>query len=84
MFFRKCKKCGGKLVAVDADISVDIDGKLQKVTNVPAKQCIKCGNLVVNEYVLERVRQYTRDYPADILDFAKCENEEGAAASSIF
>lgn len=24
MFFRKCKKCGGKLVLVDANIEVDI------------------------------------------------------------
>ena len=30
MFFRKCKKCGGKLVLVDANIEVDIGGKTQK------------------------------------------------------
>lgn len=83
MFFRKCKKCGGKMVLVDADIEVDIGGKIQKVTNVPAKQCMECENIVVNEYVIERIRKYVRDYPAYILDFAKCENEEGAAASSI-
>lgn len=83
MFFRKCKKCGGKMVLVDADIEVDVGGKIQKVKNVPAKQCTECGNLVVNEYVIERIKQYARDYPADILDFAKYENEEGVAASSI-
>ena len=53
MFFRKCKKCGGKLVLVDANIEVDIGGKTQKVKNVPAKQCTECRNLVVNEYVIE-------------------------------
>jgi len=84
MFFRKCKKCGGKMVSVDADIEVDIGGKMQKTTNVPAKECTKCRNIVVNEYIVERIRKYARDYPADILDFAKCEDEEGAAASSIF
>lgn len=31
MFFRKCKKCCGKLVLVDANIEVDIGGKTQKV-----------------------------------------------------
>lgn len=83
MFFRKCKKCGGKLGLVDANIEVDIGGKTQKVKNDPAKQCTECRNLVVNEYVIERIKQYARDYPADILDFAECENEEGVAASSI-
>lgn len=38
----------------------------------------------MNEYVIERIKQYARDYPADILDFAECENEESVAASSIF
>ncbi len=60
MFFRKCKKCGGKLVLVDANIEVDIGGKTQKVKNVPAKQCTECRNLVVNEYVIERIKQYQR------------------------
>ena len=55
MFFRKCKKCGGKLVLVDANIEVDIGCKTQKVKNVPAKQCTECRNLVVDEYVIERI-----------------------------
>lgn len=83
MFFRKCKECGGKMVLIDSDIEVDIGGKIQKVKNVPAKQCTECGNIVVNEYVIERIKKYARDYPADILDFVKCENEESVAASSI-
>lgn len=83
MFFRKCKKCGGKMILVNADIDVNISGVLQKVTNVPAKQCTECGNIVVNECVLARIKQYAQNYPANILDFAKCEDEEGAAASSI-
>ena len=75
MFFRKCKKCGGKLVLVDANIEVDIGGKTQKVKNVPAKQCTECRNLVVNEYVIERIKQYARDYPACL--FYECENDGG-------
>lgn len=72
------------MVRVSADIDVNIDGALQKVTNVPAKKCTECGSIVINEFVLARIKQYAHSYPANILDFAKCENEEGAAASSIF
>ena len=37
MFFRKCKKCGGKLGLVDANIEVDIGGKTQKVKKCSCK-----------------------------------------------
>ena len=84
MLFRKCKKCGGKMVSVNADITVNIDGALQKATNVPARQCNDCGDLVVNECVLARIKQYAHHYPAAILDFAKCEEEESVLATSIF
>ena len=63
MFFRKWKKCGGKLVLVDANIEVDIGCKTQKVKNVPAKQCTECRNLVVDEYVIERMKKVLRHLP---------------------
>lgn len=84
MLFRKCKKCGGKMVSVNADNTVNISGALQKATNVPARQCNDCGDLVVNECILARVKQYAHNYPTAILDFAKCEEEESVLATSIF
>lgn len=83
MFFRKCKKCGGKKVSVDADIEGELNGILQNATNVPAKQCVECGDVVVNTIILERLERYARDYPANNLDYRKCEDEESVASQTL-
>ena len=84
MFGSKCKSCNGKMTSVTASIEVDIDGKKQKAINVPAKQCGECGNVVVNDFVLERLEGYALRYPSETLDFAQCEDEESVASQSIF
>lgn len=52
MFFSKCKKCGGKKVSIITNIDIEIHGTMRKATNVPAKQCEKCGDIVVNDIIL--------------------------------
>ena len=63
MFFSKCKKCGGKKVSIITNIDIEIHGTMRKATNVPAKQCEKCGDIVVNDIILERLKKYAHDYP---------------------
>lgn len=84
MFFNKCKKCGGKKAFITTSMEIKINGKLRKFTNVPAKQCVKCGNIIVSDFVLERIKQYAQDYSSTNLDFAKCEDEESVAAQTLF
>ena len=64
MFFSKCKKCGGKKVSIITNIDIEIHGTMRKATNVPAKQCEKCGDIVVNDIILERLKKYAHDYPS--------------------
>ena len=76
-------------VAYEADVPDkagigEIDGALQKATNVPAKQCVNCGDIVVSSIILERLKRYAHDYPANILDYAKCEDEESAGSQILF
>ena len=87
MFFNKCKKCGGKKISITTDVNVEIDGTLQRATNVPAKQCVNCGDIIISGIILERLRRYAHDYPANNLDYAKCvkcEDEESAGSQILF
>lgn len=84
MFFGKCKKCGGRRVSVAVEFDLETDGKMRKVRNIPAKQCVKCGDIVIHDMILERLRRYAREYPSDPLDYAECEDEESAGAQVLF
>lgn len=84
MFFRTCKKCGGKKVSVIINRDIEIDGILRKVKNVPVKQCIKCGDIVVDSIILERINKFAHDHPDNNLDYEKCEEEESAASQLLF
>lgn len=84
MFFNKCKRCGGKKISITTDVNIEIDGALQRATNVPAKQCVNCGDIAVSSIILERLNRYAHDYPANILDYAKCEDEESAGSQILF
>lgn len=84
MFFSKCKKCGGKKVSIITNIDIEIHGTMRKATNVPAKQCEKCGDIVMNDIILERLKKYAHDYPSRNLDYAKYEEEESAASQILF
>lgn len=83
MFLGKCKKCGGRRISVTAALDIEIDGNLRKVQNIPAKQCVKCGDIAIHNMVLERLRRYAREYPSNPLDYARCEDEESAAAQVL-
>lgn len=83
MFFGKCKKCGGRRLSVTAEFDLEIDGKLRKVQNIPGKQCVQCGDIVIHDMILERLRRYTREHPSDPLDYARCEDEESAATQVL-
>lgn len=83
MFFEKCKKCGGRRSSVTAALDIEIDGNLRKVQNIPVKQCVKCGDIAIHNMVLERLRRYAREYPSNPLDYARCEDEESAAAQVL-
>lgn len=83
MFFGTCKKCGGRRMSVTAETDIEIDGILRKVQNIPAKQCVKCGDITIHGMVLERLKRYAREHPSDPLDYARCEDEEGAAAQVL-
>lgn len=76
MFFHKCKTCGGKTVAIAADIPVKIGGTLRKAVNVPARQCVSCGDIVVDGMILDRLEQYALRCPSDPLDYGEYEAEE--------
>ncbi len=84
MFFSKCKKCGGRKVPVSAELAIEIDGAIRNVQNIPAKQCVQCGDIVISDFVLERLRQYACDHPSDPLDYGRCEDEESAGAQILF
>ena len=58
--------------------------KYTEPTSVPAKQCEKCGDIVVNDIILERLKKYAHDYPSRNLDYAKYEEEESAASQILF
>lgn len=83
MLFNKCKKCGGKKISITAAVNVEIDGTLQRATNVPAKQCVNCGDITISDIILERLRRYAHDYPANNLDYAKCEDEESVGSQIL-
>ena len=67
MFFQKCKKCGGKKISVTINKDIEIDGILRNVENIPAKKCAKCGDIVINSIILERINKFAHEYPDKIL-----------------
>lgn len=84
MVFQKCKKCGGKKISVTINKDIEIDGILRNVENIPAKKCAKCGDIVINSIILERINKFAHEYPDKNLDYEKCEEEESVASQLLF
>lgn len=72
------------MVSVITDIDVVINGQVRKAVNVPAKQCMKCREIVVHDMILDRLERYAASGSSYVIDYAKCEEEENVAAQIFF
>ena len=84
MFFSKCKKCGGKKVSIITNIDIEIHGTMRKATNVPAKQCEKCGDIVVNDIILERLKNMPMIIHQGILIMQNMKRKKAQRHKSFF
>ncbi|MGG5461136.1 YgiT-type zinc finger protein [Clostridium sp. B9] len=79
----RCKDCKKWLRDFTTDFDVEYEGKVIKAINVPGKKCPKCGMVFVHDIVRNRIIQYSLQKNMKVVDYFKCEEEEGVIANTL-
>ena len=63
----RCQKCKKWLKNITTETDVVYDGTIYHATNVPAKICPECGEIIIYEIIQERIVQYATQRNVKIL-----------------
>ena len=68
----KCDICGGPVEDQEVTYSIEINGRLALVENVPAKVCLQCGEKLFSAETVERLQKtaWGQKAPARVMETA--------------
>ena len=74
----KCKTCKKRM----SDVLIDLDCKhndmTKKAVNIPACQCPSCNKVIIPDMILGKLESFAECEKGNIIDYAKCEENEAA------
>ena len=79
----RCSKCKKWLKSITTETDVVYNGITYHATNVTAKMCPECGEIIVYEIIQERIVQYATQRNVKNIDYEECENEESASSQLL-
>ncbi|WP_077613130.1 YgiT-type zinc finger protein [Clostridium sp. Marseille-P2415] len=72
----KCKICQKRMIDIDIEFDYEYNGLIKKAVNVPAFQCLKCNDTIVDDLISARLKAYAMQECNNVIDFAKYEKQE--------
>lgn len=78
-----CPKCKKWLKNITTETDVFFNGITYHATNVRAKICPECKEIIIYDIIQERIIQYANQRNVQNIDYAECENEESASSQLV-
>lgn len=79
----KCKQCKVRMSDILTEHEYEHEGVKKQHINVPACQCPQCNNIIISDFVIEKLGAFAEWEKGLVVDYAKCEQNEAEIFATL-